>query len=110
MATVEEFLSQKAIEEIERWLKDEGSFNLPRLAIKFCGGCNPSYERGEISRIIRERLLNVRLVSADEEADLLIIINGCNSSCAQRPEIEEKGRFCLSIRDDGISKIYRSKS
>lgn len=110
MATIEEFLSQEAVAEIERWLREEGNFNLPRLAIKFCGGCNPSYERGEVSRIIRERLPKVRLVSADEEADLLIIINGCNSSCAQRPEIEAKGRFCLSIRDDGILKIYRSKN
>lgn len=110
MATVEELLAKKAVGEIERWLREEGNFSPPRLAIKFCGGCNPSYERGEVSRIVKESLPKVRWVSADEEADLLIIINGCNASCAQRLEIEEKGRLCLSIRDDGISKIYRANN
>ncbi len=108
--TVEEFLAQKAVGEIARWLREVGNFNLPRLAIKFCGGCNPSYERGEVSRIVKESLTKVRWVSVDAETDLLIIINGCNTSCAQRPEIEEKGRYCLSIRDGGISKIYRAKN
>jgi sulfite reductase beta subunit-like hemoprotein len=109
MASAAEFLAQKAIQEIEKWLREEGAFAPPRLAIKFCGGCNPAYERSDVAQIIEESLPNVRWVSADAEADLLIIINGCNSSCAQRPEIEEKGRFCLAIREDGVSKIYRSK-
>ncbi len=110
MASTEEFLVQKAIGEIERWLIEEGNFAPSRIAIKFCGGCNPTYERGDVAQIIKESIPNVRWVSADAEADLLIIINGCNCSCAQRPEIEEKGRFCLAIRGDGVSKIYRSKS
>ncbi|MGB9698486.1 MAG: hypothetical protein ACPL5I_03775 [Thermodesulfobacteriota bacterium] len=110
MASIEEFLAQKTITEIERWLREEGTFDPPRLTIKFCGGCNPAYERGEFAQIVKESLPNVRWISTDAEADLLIIINGCNSSCAQRPEIEEKGRFCLAIRGDGVSKIYRPKS
>lgn len=110
MASIEEFLAQRVSEEIDRWLREEGAFSPPRLAIKFCGGCNPSYERGEVARIVKGSLPHVKWVSVDEEIDLIIIINGCNSSCAQRPEIEEKGRFGLSIRGDGISKIYRVKN
>lgn len=110
MANIEEFLAQKISEEIDRWLREEEVFSPPRLAIKFCGGCNPAYERGEVARIVKENLPEVKWVSADDEVDLLIIINGCNSSCAQRSEIEEKGRFCLSIRGDGISQIYRGKN
>lgn len=110
MTRVEKFLAQKAVAEIGRWLKEEGNIRFPCLAIKFCGGCNPAYERGEVARIIKERLPSVKWFSADAEVDLLIIINGCNSSCAQRPEIEEKGRFCLAVSRNDISKIYRSKN
>lgn len=106
MATVEEFLAQKAIEEIKRWLREEGNIRSPRLALKFCGGCNPSYERGGVAHLVKESLPDVRWVSTEAEVDLIIIINGCNSSCAQRPEIEAKGDFCLVVREDGISKIY----
>lgn len=107
MPGLEEDLAQEVIKKINKWLKEEGKNSYPRLAIKFCGGCNPHFDRGEVARLIKKAWGAGEWVSADENADLLLIINGCLSSCAQREEVEGKASSCLSINGDNISEIYK---
>jgi len=108
----EDRLARKAIEQIRAWVskrKGVGRKNsLPCLAIKFCGGCNPSIERGLIARTIREALKDeVRWVPAEGAADLLLIIGGCLTACADRPEVKEKAGEFLVIAGPTISFITR---
>jgi len=51
-----------------------------RCTVKFCGGCNPRYDRGAAYQTIREALKQEAVFSYPQEGasyDLLLIIRGC---------------------------------
>jgi len=69
-----------------------------KIGIKYCGGCNPAYERTKmIERVqsqLREQILFLR---HDEQGlDGLILVNGCPRSCATK-DLSPKEIFCHSI-------------
>jgi hypothetical protein len=89
---LEEALIREAVSRIRKWLREKGregkTFSPPRLALRFCGGCNPIIERGVVGQKIRENLASeVKWVSGDDEKDFLLIINGCRTACADTNEI-----------------------
>jgi hypothetical protein len=107
-------LARDAIAKIRAWAERRrgtpGGKSLPRLAIKFCGGCNPVIERGQLARIIRRDLAKgVRWVSAEEEVDLLLIISGCPTACADRTEVKEKAAQSLVIAGPTVFFIQNEK-
>ncbi len=111
----EEKLARAALAKIRSWLEKRkpvpGVQSFLRLAIKFCGGCNPSIERGLVARLIREDLTeNVLWVSPDEEVDLLLVISGCFTACVERKDLREKAAYCLSISGPRISDITRERN
>ncbi len=108
-------LARDVLAKIRAWVgrrkRERGGNSRPRLAIKFCGGCNPAIERGQLARIIRQDLAaGVRWVSAEEEVDLLLIICGCLTACADRAEVKEKAAQSLAIAGPRISVIQRNKN
>jgi hypothetical protein len=108
----EEKLAAEALRKIRRWLEKEkegrgGEFT-PRLAIKFCGGCNPLLERGQLAQKVRQGLSAPQWVSWEEESDLVLIINGCPTACAERAEIQKNSRACLVIQPGGVSDIEKT--
>ena len=108
-------LARDVIGKIRAWAERKGGTSrgnlLPRLAIKFCGGCNPAIERGQLAQIIRQDLADgVRWVAAEEEVDLLLIICGCLTACADRTEVKEKAVQSLAIAGPTISMIQRKKN
>jgi len=103
-------VASQAVEIIRDWLEGERKFRgeafIPRLAIKFCGGCNPVMDRGSLARLIRDALGEaVRWVSWEERTDLVLIINGCLTACADRAEIQKNAKAFLDIQADAISPI-----
>jgi hypothetical protein len=113
----EEELAREALQNIRGWLKKKkkgvGGGSILRLAIKFCGGCNPVIERGEVARKIRKELAGARWGSWEEKSDLLVVINGCPTACAEREEIHKGSKASLIIHPGGVSgieKTHRAKS
>ena len=55
-----------------------------KIGIKYCGGCNPRYDRAEYVRTLREEHPEQEWEYVKEEAfyDLLLVIGGCASCCA----------------------------
>jgi len=55
-----------------------------KIRIKYCGGCNPTYERVEMVERVQSRLEDRFLFLRHDQQDLdgLILINGCPRSCA----------------------------
>lgn len=50
---------------------------------KFCGGCNPVYDRTEMAERIQRDYPQIRFTSdPEEEADASVIFCGCPSACA----------------------------
>jgi len=57
-----------------------------KVGIKYCGGCNPHYERVEmvqrVQSLFRDRFLFLRY---DQQAlDVLVLMNGCPRACADQ--------------------------
>ena len=108
----EERLAREAAAKIRAWAEKRkrapGAGSFSRVAIKFCGGCNPIVDRGRLARSIREHLPGVVCwVPSDEKVDLLLIISGCLTACADRPEVTEKAAEFFSIAGSPIVFIQR---
>ena len=56
--------------------------------VKFCGGCNPHYQRGDAFRKIQADLPEIEFEYAEEGVgyDHLLVIGGCTACC---PIIEQ---------------------
>ena len=55
-----------------------------KIGIKYCGGCNPTYERLEFIQEVQSRLGDRFLFFRSDQRDLdgMLLINGCVRSCA----------------------------
>jgi hypothetical protein len=72
-----------------------------RIGIKYCGGCNPAYERVEMIEKVQFRLGDQFLFHrhVDEEIEALILVSGCPRACAGKELIQEKN--CYSVTGEG---------
>jgi hypothetical protein len=80
-----------------------------RVGVKFCGGCNPRYDRSAVFGEIRgyfeaadEPLGSVRFEYAKEGAsyDVLLLLNGCTNRCA-RTDVYDFGERLVSVWESG---------
>lgn len=57
-----------------------------KIGIKYCGGCNPTYERVEMVERVQSRLKDrfLFLRYDQQNLDVLVLINGCPRSCATK--------------------------
>jgi len=55
-----------------------------RVGVKYCGGCNPEYDRVALVEQIKERLEGkVSFVPLKSEGvDIILTVNGCRTACA----------------------------
>ena len=60
------------------------------VGIKYCGGCNPQIERGQVVKEL-QTLLPEGFILADGPSasrwDIGILISGCSAACADGPEL-----------------------
>ena len=56
----------------------------PRVRIKYCGGCNPNYDRVALVEAMKARLSGaVEWASSDTApCDLVVAVQGCETACA----------------------------
>jgi hypothetical protein len=55
-----------------------------KCGVKFCGGCNPRYQRGDAYRAIKADFPQIDFSYAEEDVpyDQLLVIGGCPACCA----------------------------
>jgi hypothetical protein len=55
-----------------------------RVRIKYCGGCNPNYDRAALVEQMKARLKGaIEWVSSEGGAfDLVLAVHGCETACA----------------------------
>jgi len=71
-----------------------------KIGVKFCGGCNPRYDRKAFLKKIEEAKAEYNFTyNLEEEYDILLIICGCKSACAGH---DNKGKKV--VRVDNLSK------
>ncbi|MDD6191024.1 MAG: hypothetical protein PUB75_05485 [Firmicutes bacterium] len=80
-----------------------------KCGIKFCGGCNPRYDRGAACREIKKTLENdnIEFMNATEEEvfDNLLVIGGCSACCASHSQYTVNDEIFKMWEKDHINKI-----
>ena len=80
-----------------------------KCGVKFCGGCNPRYARGDAYRKIREDLPEVDFRYAEEEEpyDQLLVIGGCPACCASHSQYTVRDEMRKMWSEEHIEDIER---
>lgn len=65
-----------------------------KLAVKYCGGCNPSIDRtelaGKLAVLLAERNADWKLVALKDNAyGAVLLVNGCPVGCVQKQFVHE---------------------
>ncbi len=64
---------------------------LKRIGIKYCGGCNPRYDRRKLAERIQEEFgVRIRPLDSDLMYDLIIVLNGCTTKCANLKNLKSR--------------------
>ena len=58
-----------------------------KIHLKFCGGCNPEIERGEVAKQVDQLThaggFDVALTTRDDNIHLRLLLNGCPQACLE---------------------------
>ncbi len=71
-----------------------------KCGVRFCGGCNPRFDRGKAYEEIREALkgeLAFEYASEEETYVVLLVIGGCTNCCASYDQYRTRR---------GVVKLY----
>jgi len=73
-----------------------------KVAIKYCGGCNPRFDRRALITKLCEEFEQLEPVSASTpDPWLVIVVNGCSSACAGHEDLNGKiGKVIIGASDD----------
>lgn len=53
------------------------------LAVKYCGGCNPGYDRIAQVKALQEQFPEITITGPDEaQPDFVLVVCGCAARCA----------------------------
>ena len=81
-----------------------------RIGIKYCGGCNPTYERTDVVLRIKKNIgtgHNIEIIEQGILYDIVIILCGCSCACASHNDIEAKyEKICITSGNDD-SKLLK---
>lgn len=80
-----------------------------KIAVKFCGGCNPGYDRGAAYQEIRSATADHAVLSlpADgEHYDALLILRGCTGCPYLYEEIDADARI-VCVKQDDIPEVIQ---
>jgi hypothetical protein len=75
------------------------------IGIKYCGGCNPIIDRAKMVREIEKLLPPECSLSKDQSSnnwDIGILICGCLTACADKPEFKNLARKWIIVAGNSI--------
>ncbi len=78
-----------------------------KIGIKYCGGCNPGYERVEMIERIQFRFNDqFSFLRHDEpDIDLLILMSGCHRACAGENLNTTKIPYCSVMGENDFDNL-----
>jgi len=82
-----------------------------KIGVKYCGGCNPQYDRVEVVEALQKRLEGkAAFVSPDDDGiDLILAVEGCETACVDLSSFEGKRIFEITSAEDAdkfVALIY----
>jgi 4-hydroxybutyrate CoA-transferase len=76
-----------------------------KIGIKYCGGCNPTFNRREFVEKLIDEFENVYIAPADEEKvyDIVLIVCGCLNACVSHTNLNGRHKVIVSSVNDYVS-------
>jgi len=73
-----------------------------KVGIKYCGGCNPDYDRVALVKQLESRLQGkVEFVSPENDhVDFVLAVEGCKTACADLSSFQGKTIHVISRKED----------
>jgi hypothetical protein len=78
-----------------------------KIGLKFCGGCNPAYDRLRLADRLRERFGDkVEWVSHESrDADRVVVIAGCATACVDLSRLKGLPVHVIAAENDWVKLI-----
>ena len=79
-----------------------------KCGVRFCGGCNPRFDRGEAYEKIRTQLkdeIEFDYAKEDHLYDVILVIGGCTNCCASYCEYEAKKGNIMLWDPDHVERV-----
>lgn len=79
------------------------------IGIKYCGGCNPKYNRSVFVAGLAAKYkgeIKIEPIKEDIIYDIVIIMNGCSSVCIDISEMEHKGKIISVASEEDFTLVY----
>lgn len=73
------------------------------VGVKYCGNCNPVIDSKKILNVLVEEMPGYRFGPPDAGIDALLVLCGCETDCATRPDLQVR-----TIVVAGLSVDYAS--
>jgi len=72
------------------------------IGIKYCGGCNPSYDRRKFFERLMNYYSNFLFEPAEDDIcyDIVLIVNGCLRVCANHNSLNGKKKIIIKSEND----------
>ncbi len=78
-----------------------------KIGIRFCGGCNPRYDRGKVAGELMKAFEGKVDFGIAEEGipyDHLVVIGGCTNCCAGYDQFDNRGEVLKIWEPDHFEK------
>ena len=81
---------------------------MKKVAVKYCGGCNPAIERtdlvGRLALLLAEEEIDCKLVTLREsDYDAVLLINGCAVGCIQK-QFRNETRPIILVAGESVQR------
>jgi len=80
-----------------------------RIGIKYCGGCNPRYDRADLVSKLKKYIGDVHTIETAKQGiiyDVVVVLSGCTSACASHQKLETKHeKIFVSSESDYIKLL-----
>ncbi|MGK0466098.1 MAG: hypothetical protein ACJAX4_001383 [Clostridium sp.] len=63
------------------------------IGIKYCGGCNPRYDRADLVSRLKKHIGEAHSIETSKQEiiyDIVVVLSGCTSACAQHNNLQAK--------------------
>ena len=76
--------------------------NKLKIGIKYCGGCNPEYDRVALAKYIEECLQKkaIFLSLESKKLDLILAVQGCSTACADLTPFKGRPVYIIKGQKD----------
>lgn len=77
------------------------------IGIKYCGGCNPNFDRtnivNKIMGLFKED--NFEYAKENNSYDIIMVVNGCKRACADHSSLKGKGKIFINSEEDYLEAV-----